>query len=69
MVLLVKCGKQIHAKYVGLRRATVCFSTNFVHRLYEGQIGESVEQEESCGGEVNTVREFTYLDARVGESG
>ena len=41
------------------------FSRNSTCRKCEVNIGEAVEQEEKLCGDVETVREFTYLGDRV----
>ena len=41
------------------------FSRNFACRKCDVIIGEAVEQEEKLCGEVETVRELTYLGDRV----
>ena len=44
-------------------------SRNFTCRKYEGNIGETLEQEEKLCDEVETVREFSYLGDRVSAGG
>ena len=44
-----------------MKRMTPKFSINFACRKCEGNVREAVEQEETLCGEVETVREFTYL--------
>ena len=41
------------------------YMRNFTCRKCEGNIGEAVEQEERLCNEVETEREFTYVDDRV----
>ena len=48
-----------------MKRVTPKFSRNFAYRKGEGNIGERVEQEERLCDEVETVRDFTYLDDRL----
>ena len=48
-----------------MNRATPKLLRNITCRKCEGNIGEAVEQEEKLCEEVETVREFTYLDDRV----
>ena len=45
------------------------FSRHITCRKCEGNIGEAVEQEAKLCDEVETVREFTYLGARVSAGG
>ena len=68
-VLHVQCGRWIHGKCARVKRVTPKFSRNFTCRKCEENIGEAVEQEEKLCDEVETVREFTYLDDTVSASG
>ena len=45
------------------------FSRYFTCRKGEGNVGEAVEQQEKFSDEVETIREFTYLDDRVSAGG
>ena len=45
------------------------FSRNFACRKCEGNIGETVEQEEKLCDEVEAVQEFAYLGDRVSAGG
>ena len=64
-VLCLQCGKWIHGRCASVKRVTPKFNRNLACRICEGNIGESVEQEEKLCGEVETVRGFTYLCHRV----
>ena len=64
-VLCAQCGKWIHGRCAGLKMVTPKISRNFTCRKCEGNIVQAVEQEEKLCGEVENVREFTYLDDRV----
>ena len=68
-VLCVQCGKWIHGRCAGVKRVTPMFSRNFTCRKCEGNIGESVEQEEKLCDDVETVWGFTYLGDRVSGGG
>ena len=59
--MCVQCSKWIHGRSARVKRVTPKFVENFTCRKCEGDIGEAVEQEETLGDEVETVREFTYL--------
>ena len=64
-VLCLQCGRWIRGRCAGLKMVTPMFYRNFTCQTYEGNIGESVEQEEKLCDEVGAVREFTYLGDRV----
>ena len=59
-VLCLQCGKWIHGRCAGKKRATPKFSRNIKCRICEGNIGEAVEQEVMLCDEVKTVSEITY---------
>ena len=49
-VLCIQCGRWIHGRYAGVKRLIPKFWRNFICRKCEGNIGESVQQEEKlCG--------------------
>ena len=52
-----------------MKRAIPKFSRNITCRKCEVNHGEAVEQVENICDEVETVKEFTYLDDRVSASG
>ena len=45
------------------------FTGNFTCKIYEGNIGDAVEQDEKLCDNVETVREFTYRGDRVSAGG
>ena len=51
------------------RRVAPEFSRNYACRRCEGNIGEAVDQAGKLCGEVETVKEFTYLGDRVSAGG
>ena len=53
----------------GVKRVTPKFSSNSTCRRCEGNIGETVEQEEKLCDEVETVWDITYLGDRVSAGG
>ena len=48
---------------------TTKFSVNFTCRECQGNIGETVEQEEKLCNEVETVGELTYLGDKLSAGG
>ena len=68
-VLCVQYGKWIHGSCAGVKRVTARLSRNFACWKSEGNVGEAVEQEVKLCGEVETVREFTYLGDMVNAGG
>ena len=68
-VLCAQCGRWIHGRCAGVKRVTPKVSQNFTCRNSEGNIGDSVEQEDKSCDEVETVMEFTYLGDRVSAGG
>ena len=40
--LCLQCGKWIHGRCAGVKKATPMFSRNFACKEYEGNIGEAV---------------------------
>ena len=68
-VTCLQCGKWIHCRCAGMKRATPKFSGNITCRKFYGNIGEAVEQEVKSCHEVETVLEFTYLGDRASASG
>ena len=68
-VLCVQCGKWINGRCAGVKLVTPMFSGNFTCKECEGNIGETVKQEEKLCDEVKTVREFTYLGDRESAGG
>ena len=48
-----------------MKRVTAKFSTNVVCKKCDGNIGEAMEQVDKLYDEVDTVREFAYLGARL----
>ena len=68
-VLCVQCGKWIHGRFAGVKRVTPKFSRNFTCIKCEGNIGETVGQEETLCDEVETEIELTYLVDMVSAGG
>ena len=64
----MQCGKWIHSCFAIVKRFTIEFK-KIVGGKYEGNIGESVEQDEKLCDEVKTVSVFTYLGDRVSAGG
>ena len=52
-----------------MERVTPKYSRNLACRKCEGNIGEALEYEKKLCDEVETIREFTYLDDRVSAGG
>ena len=57
----VQCGKWIHGRCAGVKRASIKFSINSACVEYEENIGEAVEQKKKLCDEVEKAWEFTYL--------
>ena len=68
-VLCLQCGKWIHGRCAGMKRATPKSSRNITCRTCEENVGEAVVQEEKLCDEVETVSEFTYLGDWVSAGG
>ena len=62
--LCVQRGKWIHGRCARVKSETPKFSRNLISRKSDGKL-ETVEQEETLCDEVETVKEFTYLDDSV----
>ena len=68
-VLCLQCGKWIHGRCSGVKRVTPRFERNFTCKKCDGNIGESVQQEEKLCDEVETLSELTYFGDRVSAGG
>ena len=62
-------SEKIHRRCAAVKSVTPEFSRNSTCRKCEGNVGEAVEQNEKLYDEVETVREFTYLEDRVSVGG
>ena len=67
--LCVQCGRWIHVRCVREKRVTPKLTGNFTSRRCEGNIVETVEQEEKLCDEVETLQETTHLGDRVSAGG
>ena len=68
-VLCVWCYLWVHGGCSLVKRVTPNIYRSFTCRKYEGNIGETVEQEVKLYDEMETVWEFTYLGVRESAGG
>ena len=68
-VLCLQCGRWIHGWCAGVKRVNKIFAKIYMQKIYDGNIGEAVLQEEKLCDEVETVREFPHLSDRVSACG